>query len=127
MTGNSMLVFAIIASLFAAKLLGQRLALLAKRCGLPLAFTLDGFQSLFQPIDLFQQQLALRAIGIVGWHFHDHQHGRFTSKPPNAIHSSVNKYAWTSIRTDSARLGTTETYRWRLRYSRGDWSCAFRN
>jgi hypothetical protein len=80
-------------------LLLQWLAIIANQRGLPRVITLDGFQSLFQPIDPFQrllgdlqQPLTLGAIGSDGRHVHDQQRGRLTTIPPSAIPSQVNKY-----------------------------------
>jgi hypothetical protein len=75
---SSSLVFAVIVAFLAAGFLRQWLAILTKGRGLPFAFSLDFFKSLFQPLDLFllllddfQQQLALRAVGIDLGHIHD--------------------------------------------------------
>ena len=72
-----------------------------------LAFSLDFFKSLFEPLDLIrqllddlQQLLALRAIGIVGRYVHDHQHGRFTSNSPKTILGAVNKHLSVITRID---------------------------
>lgn len=77
---RSMMMLAMFLPALAARLLRIGFALFAERCRLAFAFAFDLLDPLFQQLDLLlqlldnlQQDLAGRAIGIDGRHFHDAQ------------------------------------------------------